>query len=69
MFFSGERHFQADRNPWNYIRSLLLTAQFELAVEFLQRVDLELAVHLAIPLYHFGALRATSNISENICTI
>eukprot|EP01147_Barroeca_monosierra_P008322 gene8322-868_t len=62
----GERHFQADRNPWNYIRSLLLTAQFELAVEFLQRVDLELAVHLAIPLYHFGALRATSNISENI---
>ncbi|EGD72445.1 hypothetical protein PTSG_11587 [Salpingoeca rosetta] len=61
----GESHFQAARNPWNYLFALLFTAQFERAVEFLQRVDLELAVHLAIPLHHYGALDATEDISEN----
>ena len=61
----GETHFQAARNPWNYLFALLFTAQFERAVDFLQRVDLELAVHLALPLRHYGALRSTPDISEN----
>eukprot|EP00056_Hartaetosiga_gracilis_P002876 m.57459 g.57459 ORF g.57459 m.57459 type:complete len:664 (+) comp11232_c0_seq4:336-2327(+) len=64
----GEAHFKASVRPWMYMKCLLFTAQFEKAVAFLQRVDPELAVHVAIPLFYYGALNTTNTIAADVLT-
>lgn len=61
---SGEAHFQADREALRYVNALLLTAQFEKAIDFLRMKDLRLAVHLAIPLAHYGLLNCTKMVNK-----
>jgi len=49
----GENYFVKNRNPFTYLQVLLLTAQFELAVEFLLKYETMIVhgVHMAIALY------------------
>lgn len=49
----GEKYFVKNRNPFTYLQVLLLTAQFELAIEFLLKYDTLVVhgVHMAIALY------------------
>jgi hypothetical protein len=56
---AGEAYFQADRDPLRYFWLLLVTAQFERAIEFLNRRDPRLAVHFAIPLQFYGLVRCS----------
>ncbi|EDQ89645.1 uncharacterized protein MONBRDRAFT_32309 [Monosiga brevicollis MX1] len=58
----GESHFQADREPWKYLRILLLSLQFEKAVHFLSLRDTTLALHFALPLYWLGVLAITPSM-------
>ncbi|KAF2350899.1 Nucleoporin interacting component Nup93/Nic96, partial [Trinorchestia longiramus] len=54
----GETHFNAYEQPLLYTTVLLLTGQFEAAIEFLRRSDryLHHAVHIAAALYTCGVL-------------
>jgi hypothetical protein len=49
----GEKYFVKNRNPFTYLQVLLLTAQFELAIEFLLKYETLVVhgVHMAIALY------------------
>lgn len=49
----GEKYFTKNRNPFTYLQVLLLTAQFELAIEFLLKYETMIVhgVHLAIGLF------------------
>lgn len=54
----GESHFNAYQQPFLYFQVLLLTAQFEAAVEFLSRIERlrSHAVHVAITLLELNLL-------------
>lgn len=56
--FSGETHYNAIEQPHVYFQMLFLTGQFELALEFLWRIDkLKVhAVHMAIALHECNLL-------------
>lgn len=60
----GEAHFQAESEPWKYFRILILTAQYEKAIDFLRGHDAILAVHFAIPLVHYGLLNYAKTINK-----
>ncbi len=49
----GETYFTKSRNPYPYLQVLLLTSQFELAIDFLLKYEHMVvhAVHMAIALY------------------
>ena len=63
----GESYFQADSEPWKYFRILLLTGQFEKAIEFLRGHDAVLAVHFAVPLVYYGILNMAQDINTPMC--
>lgn len=54
----GESHFDAFKQPFTYFQALMLTGQFEAAIEFLSRVSglRSHAVHLAIVLHEMNLL-------------
>lgn len=54
----GESHFKAQQSPFVYSQVLLLTAQFEAAVEFMSRFEhlQPHAVHIALALYDLKLL-------------
>ncbi|KAL8622106.1 hypothetical protein ACOMHN_056591 [Nucella lapillus] len=54
----GENHFQGYQNPMLYSQVLVLTGQFEAAVEFLARIEhlRHHAVHMALVLYEMNLL-------------
>lgn len=54
----GESHFNGYQNPFLYFQILILTAQFEAAIEFMSRIDRLLchAVHVALVLYELKML-------------
>lgn len=54
----GESHFQGYQNPMLYTQVLVLTGQFEAAIEFLSRVEhlRHHAVHMALVLYELNLL-------------
>jgi len=54
----GESHFDAYKQPFTYFQALLLTGQFEAALEFLFRVSnlRAHAVHVAIVFHELGFL-------------
>ena len=58
LFLAGETHFNAYQQPFLYFQVLLLTAQFEAAIEFMSRIERLRchAVHVAIVLYELKLL-------------
>ncbi|KAK7115279.1 hypothetical protein V1264_001179 [Littorina saxatilis] len=59
----GESHFQGYQNPMLYTQVLVLTGQFEAAVEFLSRVEhlRHHAVHMALGLFELNLLYLPSS--------
>ena len=59
----GEKYFTQNRNPFIYLQVLLLTAQFELAVEFLLKYESMIVhgVHMAIGLFEKKMLNIIKN--------
>ncbi|XP_022668928.1 nuclear pore complex protein Nup93-like isoform X2 [Varroa destructor] len=64
----GETHFDAAQRPLQFAYVLLLTAQFEVAIEFLYRTDVHKchAVHMAIALNQLGLLRNTAQTIDPV---
>lgn len=59
----GAGHFSKKKNiAWTYFQVLLLSAQFERAIDYLLKSDVHNveAIHYAIALAYFGLLRTTS---------
>jgi nuclear pore complex protein Nup93 len=59
----GETYFNASQVPMLYVTVLLLSQQFEAAIEFLSRIEhfQSHAVHFAIGLQELGLLRLTES--------
>lgn len=68
---TGETHFQAQQRPYLYFPVLLLTGQFEAAIEFLSRHDrlLTHAVHIALVLHELQLLMLPNNIQTHLCKV
>ncbi len=66
----GESHFNAYEQPLLYFQVLFLTGQFELAFEFLFRIDRLRAhsVHMCLAMYENGLLLLPSNIQAPLIT-
>lgn len=66
----GEKYFVKNRNPFTYLQVLLLTAQFELAVEFLLKYDIMIVhgVHIAIALYERKFLNLSKTTNGQLIT-
>ncbi|OWF34740.1 Nuclear pore complex protein Nup93 [Mizuhopecten yessoensis] len=63
----GESYFSGYQQPYLYFQVLILTAQFEAAIEFMSRIDKLLchSVHVALVLYELKMLMlSTSNQSQ-----
>ena len=67
--FAGEGHFNAYQHPFLYFQVLLLTAQFEAAIEFLSRLEKLRchAVHIAMVLYELKMLLMPNTIHTQLC--
>ena len=65
----GETHFNAYQQPFLYFQVLLLTAQFEAAIEFMSRVEKLRchAVHVAIVLYELKLLLVPRSSQAQLC--
>lgn len=63
----GEKYFTQNRNPFTYLQVLLLTAQFEMAIEFLLKYDTMVVhgVHMALALYERGFLNLSKSSSTS----
>ena len=63
----GEEYFTQNRNPFTYLQVLLLTAQFELAIEFLLKYDTMIVhgVHMAIALFERNFLNLSRVASSS----
>jgi len=66
---SGESHYNAQDQPHVYFQVLVLTGQFEAAIEFLARIEkLRVhAVHIAIALNEHHLLGVPSNVQAPLC--
>ena len=66
----GESHFNAFERPLLYFQVLFLTGQFELAFEFLFRVDRlrSHGVHMSLAMYENGLLLLPNNIQAQLIT-
>lgn len=64
----GEEHFNAHQQPYLYFQVLLLTSQFEAAIDFLWRMEqLKIhAVHFAIALYDQNLINLTNSVQAQI---
>ena len=67
--FPGETHFNAYQQPFLYFQVLLLTAQFEAAIEFMSRIEKLRchAVHVAIVLYELKLLLVPRSSQAQLC--
>ena len=63
----GEKYFTQNRNPFTYLQVLLLTAQFEMAIEFLLKYDTMIVhgVHMAIALFERNFLNLNRTLSSS----
>ena len=63
----GEKYFTQNRNPFTYLQVLLLTAQFEMAIEFLLKYETMIVhgVHMAIALYERNFLNLSKNSASS----
>ena len=66
----GESHFNAFEEPLLYFQVLFLTGQFELAFEFLFRIDRLRAhsVHMCLAMYESGLLLLPNSIQATLIT-
>ena len=66
----GESHFNAFEQPLLYFQVLFLTGQFELAFEFLFRIDRlrSHSVHMCLSMYENGLLLLPNNIQAPLIT-
>ena len=66
----GESHFNAYEQPLLYFQVLFLTGQFELAFEFLFRIDRirSHAIHMCLAMYENGLLLLPNNIQAPLIT-
>ena len=66
----GESHFNAYEQPLLYFQVLFLTGQFELAFEFMFRIDRLRAhsVHMCLAMYESGLLLLPNNIQAPLVT-
>ena len=66
----GESHFNAFEEPLLYFQVLFLTGQFELAFEFLFRIDRLRAhsVHMCLAMYESGLLLLPNSIQAPLIT-
>jgi nuclear pore complex protein Nup93 len=67
----GETYFTKSRNPYPYLQVLLLTSQFELAIEFLLKYEHMVvhALHMAIALYEKRLLNLTKpSVAQLVCS-
>ena len=66
----GEMHFNAFEEPLLYFQVLFLTGQFELAFEFLFRIDRlrSHSVHMCLAMYESGLLLLPNNIQAPLIT-
>ncbi|XP_052817034.1 nuclear pore complex protein Nup93-like [Mya arenaria] len=64
----GESHFNGYQQPFLYFQVLLLTAQFEAAIEFMSRIERLRchAVHVAIVLYSLNLLQCSQNTQAQL---
>lgn len=67
----GEKHYNAAEQPHLYAQVLLLTGQFEAAIEFLSRTEKYRthAVHIALALHELHLLGGPRNIQEPLLSI
>lgn len=67
--FAGESHFNGYQQPFLYFQVLVLTAQFEAAIEFMARIDKLLchAVHIALVLYELKMLIFPQSNQAQLC--
>lgn len=67
----GEKHYNATEQPNLYVQVLLLTGQFEAAIEFLSRSEKYRthAVHIALALHELHLLGGPRNIQEPLLSI
>ncbi|KAJ8303074.1 hypothetical protein KUTeg_019470 [Tegillarca granosa] len=65
----GESHFNGYQQPFLYFQVLVLTAQFEAAIEFMARIDKLLchAVHIALVLYELKMLILPHSNQAQLC--
>lgn len=65
----GEAHFNAGEQPHLYVQLLVLTGQFEAAVEFLSRFERYRthAVHVALALGELGLLAGPRCVQASLC--
>ncbi|KAK3085381.1 hypothetical protein FSP39_002489 [Pinctada imbricata] len=66
----GESHFSGYQQPFLYFEVLILTAQFEAAIEFLSRIDRLMchAVHVALAFYEQKLLLLPQNSQAQLLT-
>jgi nuclear pore complex protein Nup93 len=64
----GEKYFTQNRNPFTYLQVLLLTAQFELAIEFLLKYDTMIVhgVHMALALFERNFLNLSKSSPNSL---
>jgi len=69
IYFTGEGHFNGYQQPFLYFQVLVLTAQFEAAIEFLSRVERLRchAVHVALVLYQLKLLQCSQSTQAQLC--
>lgn len=66
---SGESHFNGYQQPFLYFQVLVLTAQFEAAIEFMSRIERLRchAVHVALVLYQMKLLKCSQSTQAQLC--
>lgn len=67
----GEKHFHANEQPHTYFQILVLTGQFEAAIEFLSRFERfrTHAVHIALALNELHLLSGPRNVQEPLLSV
>lgn len=67
----GEKHFNANEQPHLYFQVLILTGQFEAAIEFLARFERYRthAVHVALGLNELHMIGGVTNVQQPLCMI
>ena len=71
IIISGESHFNAYQQPFLYFEVLLLTAQFEAAIEFMSRIESVRchAVHVALVFYELNFLLLPPSSHSKLCKL
>jgi nuclear pore complex protein Nup93 len=67
----GEKHFHANEQPHTYFQILILTGQFEAAIEFLSRFERfrTHAVHIGLALNELHLLTGPRNVQEPLLSV